>query len=410
MRILHTADWHLGKKLYELDRLEEQRNVLQEIVAITDFYRIDVVLIAGDIFDSFSPPVEAIQLFYQTLEALTGHGKRLVIAIAGNHDLPQRIEAPAPLANKHGIILVGFPNKSPKVSMLPHHFQVLNCAEGFLEIYSPQWNAPLRIILTPYANEIRFQKYLKKPLEAQQLRQLVSQQWQQLANTYCNPDGVNILLTHLFMIETDKEPTVLEADYEQSVLYVGGAQNFWTSDIPSSIQYTALGHLHQQHFVAGHCYPVAYSGSILQYSFSESLQNKFVLVVEISPRQSPHITQIPITTGRNLRRISATNVAEAIQKLLQFPEDFIELQIAVDSYLELSDKKSLYSAHSRIASLIPISNVELAKQPIPFISQTHQDILSLFSQYYSEKKGKPLPYALRELLKEIISEKASNEE
>ena len=110
MKILHTADWHLGKKLEQFSRLPEQKEVMQEIITIADKEEIDVVIIAGDLFDNFNPSNESIELFYSTLKELTNNGSRLVVAIAGNHDSPERIEAPDPLARANGIILTGYPH------------------------------------------------------------------------------------------------------------------------------------------------------------------------------------------------------------------------------------------------------------------------------------------------------------
>ncbi len=110
MKILHTADWHLGKKLYDFSRIEEQRAVLEEICQIADSQNADVIVIAGDLYDTFNPPTEATELFYQTLNKLAKNGTRPVIAIAGNHDSADRIEAPDPLAKACGIFFSGFPN------------------------------------------------------------------------------------------------------------------------------------------------------------------------------------------------------------------------------------------------------------------------------------------------------------
>jgi exonuclease SbcD len=98
MKILHTADWLLGKRLEQFFRTEEQHDVLNEICAIADEQNVDAAIIAGDLFDTFNPPIEAMDLFYKTLKKLSNNGKRLVVAIAGNHDSPERIEAPDPLA------------------------------------------------------------------------------------------------------------------------------------------------------------------------------------------------------------------------------------------------------------------------------------------------------------------------
>jgi DNA repair protein SbcD/Mre11 len=109
MRILHTADWHLGKRLADKSRYDEQKAVLQEIVTIADREAVDLVLLAGDLFDTFSPGPEAEDLLYATLKNLTDSGKRPVVAIAGNHDNPDRIEAQDHFARECGIVFAGYP-------------------------------------------------------------------------------------------------------------------------------------------------------------------------------------------------------------------------------------------------------------------------------------------------------------
>ena len=89
MRILHTGDWHLGKRLEDFSRLEEQQVVMNEICEIADREQADIVLVSGDIYDTFNPPTEAVDLLYKTLKKLTNGGLRPVIAIAGNHDSPE---------------------------------------------------------------------------------------------------------------------------------------------------------------------------------------------------------------------------------------------------------------------------------------------------------------------------------
>jgi len=115
MKILHTSDWHLGKKLGHYSRLEEQINVLDEICTIADEHAADVVVIAGDLFDTYNPPNEAVDLFYSTVKRLSREGKRPVFAIAGNHDSPDRIQTPDPLARECGIIFIG----NPQVKVVP---------------------------------------------------------------------------------------------------------------------------------------------------------------------------------------------------------------------------------------------------------------------------------------------------
>ena len=98
MKILHTSDWHLGKRLDEFSRMGDQQEVLEEICHLAEQAQVDVVVIAGDLFDTYNPPAEATELFYKTVKQLSDNGRRAVVAIAGNHDSPERIEAPSPLS------------------------------------------------------------------------------------------------------------------------------------------------------------------------------------------------------------------------------------------------------------------------------------------------------------------------
>ena len=137
MKILHTADWHLGKRLDSFYRLEEQKLVLNEICEIADEQAVDAIIVAGDLFDAFNPPVEAIELLYKTLKRLTNNGKRPVIAIAGNHDSPTRIDSPDPLARECGILFMGLPNTQVQTLQLEDGFEITNTDEGFMEFKIP---------------------------------------------------------------------------------------------------------------------------------------------------------------------------------------------------------------------------------------------------------------------------------
>lgn len=109
MKLLHTADWHLGKHLSGFSRLREQKNFIAELCEIADANKVDMVLICGDVYDSFNPPAKAEQLFYWALHKLSCGGERIVCIISGNHDSPRRLIAPIPLTLGQGIIIMGRP-------------------------------------------------------------------------------------------------------------------------------------------------------------------------------------------------------------------------------------------------------------------------------------------------------------
>lgn len=203
MRLLHTADWHIGKRLQGHYRLGEQREVLNEIIAIADQQKVDLVLVAGDLFDTFNPSAEAQDLLYDTLKRLSDGGKRPVVAIAGNHDDPAHIEAQDHFGRECGILFAGYPKTEIKAHQLTCAVRLLCSAPGFVELQLPNHDVPVRILLTPYANEARFRAYMGMDQPDAELRDQLHQHWQSLANAYMDDRGINLLAAHLFMMNRE---------------------------------------------------------------------------------------------------------------------------------------------------------------------------------------------------------------
>uniref|UniRef100_UPI003F7252FC metallophosphoesterase family protein n=1 Tax=Dyadobacter sp. TaxID=1914288 RepID=UPI003F7252FC len=244
MKILHTADWHIGKKLDLYSRLDEQRLVLEEICEIAEREQVDAVVIAGDLFDNFNPSSEATELLYSTLHRLSANGARAVIAIAGNHDSPERIQVPDALAKVCGILFVGFPNTEVKPFCTQGKVDVIRTARGFIEINLPNCDFPLRILHTPYANEQRLKTFLGVEDSEELLRLHLQEHWQMLADEYLDEKGFNLLATHLFVMKKG-EPVPEEPEEERPILHIGGAQAIYTENFPENVHYIALGHLHR---------------------------------------------------------------------------------------------------------------------------------------------------------------------
>ena len=352
MKILHTADWHLGKKLEKFSRLEEQRQVLEEIIQLADAHSVDVVLIAGDLFDAFNPSTEAVDLFYRSLKRLTDNGKRAVVAIAGNHDSPDRIEAPDPLARECGIIFAGYPHSHIKTGQIGSEITVSKSEPGFIELMLPQYDYPLRLLLTPYANEFRLKTFLGLAEEEEELRLLLQREWQRLADAHCDEMGVNILMTHLFVMNKGTaEPE--ESEDEKPILHIGGAQAIYSENIPLEIQYIACGHLHRSHQVGGRTSPVMYSGSPLAYSFSEAGQEKCVLLVEAVPAKTVVPLRLALRAGKPLHRKRFEDIEQALLWLKDNQEALVELTLISDNYMAADERKALYQAHNGIVAIIP---------------------------------------------------------
>lgn len=383
MKILHTADWHLGKKLDRFSRLEEQVLVLNEIVEIADEQNVDLILIAGDLFDNFNPSVEATELFYKTLKRLSLNGKRPVIAISGNHDSPNLIDAPDPLARECGIILIGHPKAKINPFEL-EHFKISNSGEGFIELQLKSLNFPVRILHTPYANEIRLKEYFGENKE-EELNKVLAENWATIADEFCDENGVNLLMAHLYM--NKKGAPIIEEPEGEKPIKIGNATLIYSDIIPSQIQYTALGHLHGFRNIGTTEKPVVYSSSPLCYSFSEAGQTKYVTIIEAEPNKEVSYEKLPLKNGKKLVRKTFDSVEKTIEWLNENPYSLVELTLESETFLKAEERKMIYQSHNGIVHLIPkVKNQEFSENKLQEIN-LNQDIQLLFNDYFKSKNG-----------------------
>jgi len=401
MRILHTADWHLGKKLDGFSRMEEQVAVLEELVLIADVHAVDIILVAGDLFDHFNPGIEAVELFYRTLKRLSDNGRRPVIAISGNHDAPGVIDAPDPLARACGIILIGHPNTMVQLLELPH-FRISRSAEGMMEIYLKTFDYPVRILHTPYANEVRLKQYLGENKE-EALNEVLARNWKELADTYCDEKGVNVLTAHLYMNQRGK--ALLEEPDGEKPIKIGNADMIYSEAVPSQIQYTALGHIHSFKNIGTVEKPIVYSSSPLCYSFSEAGQTKYISIVDLEPGGLAKIEKVTLKSGKPLFRKTFSSVQEAIVWLQENPHALVELTIESETFLQAEERRLLYQAHSGIIYLIPkVKNRETADLHTKEID-LNQNITDLFKDYFRSKNGDQKPNdEIMDLFNEILND------
>jgi len=401
MKILHTADWHIGKKLDQYSRLEEQRLVLAEICEIAERENVDAVIVAGDLFDNFNPSSEATELLYSTLHRLSANGSRAVVAIAGNHDSPERIQVPDALARVCGIIFVGFPNTEIRKFHTQAQVEVSHSDQGFVELSLPNCNFPLRIVHTPYANEQRLKTFLNEEDSENALREHLQKHWQKLSDLYLDDHGFNLLVTHLYVMKKGDPSPEEEPDEERPILHIGGAQAIYTENFPKQAHYAALGHLHRYHSVDKNP-PVVYSGSPLAYSFSETNQIKQVVLLEAEAGQLVSYTPIELQQGKKLSRKKFESIDEAISWLHEHADDLVELTIVSDNYLEAADKKRLTEAHSGIIQIIPqIRRINETEQTAEVDLTLSME--KLFGEYFKSKnKGQEPSEGLMEVFREVL--------
>ncbi|MCH7402187.1 exonuclease SbcCD subunit D [Belliella kenyensis] len=404
IKILHTADWHLGKRLQDFSRMEEQKLVLEEITQIADEQDIDLVLLAGDIFDSFNPSHEAVELLYKTLRRLSKNGARPIIAISGNHDSTQFVEAPDPLAREMCIFFYSRYDSIIPTGKLDNGVEILHSASGFVEIKLPKHEAPIRIILAPYANEVLLKTYFGEEDREAAMRNLMEKKWNDLADKYCDSNGINLFIGHFFFTKEGGKPEA-EPESERPILHVGGTQALFTSNIPPQIQYAALGHLHRYHAVSKSPVPAVYSSSPLAYSFSEADQEKKVIIIQAEAQKPVAYEAKTLESGRPLYRKRFDNLAETLAWLTENPYCFVEVTFATEESIDAATRKAIMKAHDGIVNLIPeILRVKSQENLSLKVEDLNKDMMSLFSMYYESEKGQIPNQALIEMFKEVISQ------
>jgi exonuclease SbcD len=383
MRILHTADWHFGRTLEGRSRLKEQEDFIEELVELVQDQQIDLVLLAGDVYDSVNPPAAAEQLFYDGISRISDFGKRPVVVIAGNHDNPERLAASTPLAVKQGIHLVGFPTTAMQ------------------EIHIPRTDEQALVYALPYPSESRLKELLTESADEEVLRSAYSQRiahiLSQQAKHFSNR-SVNLLMSHIYVLggaETESERPI----------QVGGAYTVDTSALAVNAQYTALGHLHRPQTLKG---PelIRYSGSPLAYSFSEAGQSKSVTVLEIKPGQAPELEEIYLRSGKPLVRWQAKKGIAEIHEWIDAGKDrnaWIDLEIHLDDSLSMEQIQGLRKVHEGIINIRPIFPEQTTSHSNQ--DQTNLPIDQLFRQFYTRQTGGAEPdEELVQLFLELIQE------
>lgn len=267
-RVLHSADWHLGKMLGDKSREEEHQHFLAFLLDQIDQLSVDALIIAGDIFDSANPPQSAVRQYFNFLSQLLKTGDCAVVIVAGNHDSPAHLEAPSQLLLAMGAHVVG---------TLPE-----DCENLLVPL--PNADAPQLVVAAmPYLRD----RDLRVGQSGQDMGEIQQALIQGIKNRYeevekaaqCWKDrGVPVLVTgHLTVAGAST------SDSEREI-HIGGLGAVSSGCFPASFDYVALGHLHRpQKAGAEH---IRYSGSPLPLSFSEAKDVKEMRLLDFADKQA----------------------------------------------------------------------------------------------------------------------------
>jgi exonuclease SbcD len=402
MKILHTSDWHLGKYLENRERLPEQAEALEEICRLVEARHIELVLIAGDIFDTFVPAAAAEELFYNTVERLSAQGNRAVVIIAGNHDSPERLCAAKLLAERTGIVLLGMPASEATITSGNNiGVQVVQSGPGWLELIIPGVAEHAVIITLPYPSEARLEEVLTPSLDETALREAyaakVGRIFTELAGHY-REDTVNLAVSHLFIAGG-------EASDSERPIQLGGAPTVEAERLPEQAQYIALGHLHKPQKAIGAKVPAFYSGSLLPYSFSETGYRKAVYLVEVQPGQAATVEKVELTKGKPLVRWEVNHGVAELLEWCRSDKDrdaWIDVAVTVENPLSQEEISAIRNLRETIINIRPIlkdgdSQLLLAENRLT------KPLKELFEDYYQFKTGVAPKAELTEFFMEIAA-------
>jgi exonuclease SbcD len=330
VKFLHTSDWHLGRSFGPVSLLDEQRRFVQWFVDLAVAERVDLVIVAGDVYDRAVPPVEAIELFGDALAALRA-ADIATIVIAGNHDSAERIAVYDGLVAPSGIHICGGYRSVGQVITLP-------LSDGPLDIVPlpyldpalapPAWVPPSHDVGAD-AGAGR----LRRPSHEQVLAECV----RRTASSLTAPRSVAV--AHAFVVAGGLAP---ETNDSERSLSLGGSAAV-DAAVFAPFSYTALGHLHAPQVVGGHP-RVRYSGTPLAYSFGET-GAKSVVLGEMAPDGTVELDLVPVPVGRRVITLTGT-----VDELLGTPRTQ-----ALDRFVRvrLTDPGPVLDARQRLQAVYP---------------------------------------------------------
>jgi exonuclease SbcD len=313
MRILHTADWHVGKRLGRVDRMEEAGALLDEVVEVARARDVDAVLVAGDLFDRAGPPLDSLRVVLETLVRLADGGARRVVAIPGNHDDPRLFRVLEPLLGRFGVTLV--------------HKPLPPAEGGVVEVAARDGSACLRIACVPFVHEASVIDVLEAPEEgfksyADRMRAITAHYANWLV-AHPRPDAIDLLMGHLMV--HGAIPSGSERE-----LHIGEAYMATADAIPAAIKYAALGHIHRPQEAPGAAVPAWFCGSLMQLDFGEAEQEKSVRVVALEPGMKPaRVEAVALARGKRLVRFRGT-LDELRARAPELSDAYVHASIASD--------------------------------------------------------------------------------
>lgn len=380
MRILHTADWHVGKKLGRFDRLAEAERVLDEVVEIARERAVDLVIVAGDLFDRALPPFASMGLVFETLQRLRATGAE-VVAVAGNHDSAELFRVLRPYTQPMGITLADKARRPED--------------GGVVRVPSRDGTHAAQIALFPFLHEAQIVDFMAAGEEwhksyADRVRQ-VNSYYAEWMDRNGDAATIDVLVGH-FMVDG-----AVPSGSERA-LHIGDAFMATRESLPSEVAYTALGHIHACQEAPGAQTPAWFAGSLMQLDFGEAGQEKFVLVVEIEPGRPARVEKVPLTSGRSLVRV--TDTLEGLRtRVDEFGDAILDVAVLTDGPVAgLAEDVREFLPHALYV------RAEYERDEEELSTREGMRLDDLYAEYYRTREGVEPKEELLEAFRSLVSQ------
>ena len=362
MKIIHTSDWHLGKRLSGKNRLEEQRLVIDEIADVCKNEAADVLIVAGDVFDTFVPPAEAEELFYAAVKKISDYC--IPAVIAGNHDDALRLSAARGLAKASGILLL---SDGQREETFEGDFALkrtrIQTGENFVRI--TRGGETLNLGYLGYPSSVKLADMAGNEDYSLGVEELIKK-----ACSGFTKDDFNVFAAHLFLTGAED---ALSGERE-----LGGSKLLPKSVLPSGAAYTALGHVHKP-LTVSKTLNACYSGSPMQLSFDDKSDKR---VIKVDFEGGKVTTEsIPLHSYKKLVVASVASEDEALAALEKHADCYVRIEYV--SHVPLSPRAvSEFKKHPCFAELV--ATVPKTEKKAAFLRRGKTDA-QLFEMFYKAK-------------------------
>jgi len=405
MKILHTADWHIGQLFHEYDRTYEHQQFLSWLIATLQTEEIDVLLISGDVFDISNPSAPSIKMFYSFLNNATKVNPDIQIVItAGNHDSASRLEAPKPLLESSNVHIIGLVEKDKDGN--------IDYEKLLVPIYDDSKNVKIWCLAIPF---LRMGDYPTLLNSSNPYTEGVTELYKE-AFEYVNlkkQDGQTIIaMGHLHTHHAE----VSDLDKAERLI-MGGVECIPASAFHEDIKYVALGHIHKAQRIGGQDH-IRYSGSPLPMSFSE-LNYKHQVIVFKLDKEISELKSIEIPVSVPLQRIP--QAPQTLHEVIGLLENLSELEDVKEPFPYLEVRILLEgpepALRHKIETALMGKKVRLAKIDVKYPASTQQvsefitpeklnelQPIDIFGKVYQHRYNSEIPDMILQLFQQVTQE------